>query len=243
MAREEEPRVIAVFNVMRHSINEGDRLTAEGHALALSTGRISARTLLSVPGALETLQGNGLRVVNIHSPKVRTKQTAIDHYAGLVSNLALGRHVKDMWMHETPKLNIPEMLTAEGKKMDIPQREVELGKVYRGEETPHMESRKALLAEDRLGAVALVLKNISRKLMPGEARGKQPLLYLNYVTHGGIEKTPGNLNMLAELIIGKKPAELGGQFKQAEGMQFFVYSDGNVKTRITRQDPRENKWV
>ncbi|MCX6767106.1 MAG: hypothetical protein NTY90_00010, partial [Candidatus Micrarchaeota archaeon] len=199
------PAVVAVVNVMRHSINEGDRLTAAGHKLAMESGRQAAANLLEVKGGRKVMWARGLRLVSVHSPMKRTEQTAHNHAIGFVTAEQIRPHLVDSRMHEKAGLNVAERLTEAAKKMTPAELEPEFAKIYRGEKSEHFESRESLLSMKRLGAVAAVVKNIAREVVPGSLRGKQPLLYLNYVTHGGINEVPGQLNMLAELITGKTP--------------------------------------
>jgi hypothetical protein len=242
---EEEPRLVAVVNVMRHSHNKGDALTERGHALAFKRGEEAGHVLLGNSSVRRAIKKNGITYMGSTSPTKRAVQTEERYQEGLFSNPQIMKALKGVGARRSstnPLIRTPERLSdsADAIMKDQKLGEELLQRVFDGEPQEHLEGRESL--ESRMAPMQEFVDALSKFAKTREGAAS-PVFFVNYVSHGGLGKAPGMLDMFAQTASRKKIGELGGPLTHTEGLQFYVYGDGSVKTRMVRQNPEKSRWL
>ncbi|MEW5955253.1 MAG: hypothetical protein AB1626_01805 [Candidatus Micrarchaeota archaeon] len=230
------PKAIAVFDIVRHSHNQGDTLTPRGVALAFKRGEQNAKFLIgSNPRDYVAFGGStrGILYWGSHSPAQRAKQTEEELYRGLRSNLSLS--VVDARARENPLLKMLLKNTPEAQAIvkEPAKAEAVLHAWFAGQPQELLAPRKEV--EERMAPISEFVDLVKKF---GETKTRLPLLYFTYVTHGGLGKAPGKIDALVERITGKPLEKLGGAMQHAEGVRLVVYENGAVRKMILRQKER-----
>lgn len=237
MNRGKVPKAVAVFDIVRHSHNEGDALTPRGIALAFKRGEQNARFLVGSTSRDRVAFGSTKRGIvywGAHSPANRAKQTEEEVYRGLRSKVSL--NVVDARARENPFLrslmkNTPE---AQALAKDPAKAEAALHAWFEGKPQEILASRAE--AEKKMAPLNEFIELVRQF---GRTKPDMPLLYFNYVTHGGLGKGPGQIDALAEKITGKPLESLGGPMQHVEGLRLVVYENGEVRKMVLRQKERK----